>query len=279
MVHFKTVKTKLSQIRTKGFSLVEILIVLGLMGISAMVMASMFSYQFRSQRLMMKKMDLSDLRRVATEVMTGNVSCRCNLNAQNIPFASMGSDATRNVSEIRYNFADDSCAGSSLLASPQNPPTNNLIERIQIENVSPLAVDTYSYELAFYPRIDPGETSLAPVRITNLMAQLDAGSVARCGSSGALDQGLAGLSCPEDEFLVGFNIDGSLDCQPASSSSSGEIFCQTAGGYEGRLFCPADSTFVSCTGSGIFYHLIPAQCYCQDVTSGSCTATLCCMRN
>ncbi len=165
-------------------------------------MATMFSFQFRSQKVMMKKMDLADLRRVATEVMTGRIGCRCNLNAWNIPFAGMGTDATRNVATVRYNFADDTCAGSSLLATSQNIPTNNLIDRIQIENVTPSAIpDTFNYELAFYPRIDPGETSLAPVRITNLAAQVSGGDVTACGSAGGF-VGASGININAIEFEI-----------------------------------------------------------------------------
>ena len=169
---------------SKGFSLIEILIAIGLMGLSAMVIAGLFSQQVQMQRFIIKKMDLGDLRRVATDVMADPLSCACNFQGVNV---NTGAEF-RNLNQIRAQFIDTGAGPQCNTGEVLSSANSTLVENIRMENFRDLGSNRHSYELVFYPRNDPGHVSLQPIRIQNLMVEVLGTTVESCGSIASLAQ-------------------------------------------------------------------------------------------
>ena len=149
------------------------------MGLSAMVIAGLFSQQVQMQRFIVKKMDLAEVRRVATEVMTNPQACLCNFQGVNVnPNAEF-----TNLNQMRAQFVDIGAGPDCSTGEVLTRANSALVESIRMENFRPVGPDRYSFHLVFYPQNDLGHVSLQPVRIRDLGVQLSGATVQDCGSA------------------------------------------------------------------------------------------------
>ncbi len=255
MFHFKTWKRKLYQPGPQGFSLLEILIAIGLFSLVAMGFASFAKVMFAELRAANQKME------VITLESDIQLSLRMNTEACNTMIAPLSFNpnlVTGSSGPVITlpNGILTSLNPQTFIAQPGQPllgTTSGLVvDATELEIIR--EVNPSLYEGVFWVRMDPDSTvrSLAPISTRYfLSAEPGTGNLTGCSPQpvgppcpdgevliGLLEDGeplcqsitqaLAGLSCPATTYLAGFTDNGDPDCQalpeipPAPEPGEGE---------------------------------------------------------
>lgn len=226
-----------------GFSLVEVLIAIGVMAIFAMGFASYISYMSKELRYTSQKMESMETRSSLGRLLSDLPTCSCQLSLHASPFDTTATNPTLAVAQIQTGCDPSSPVFIRAGEMIANSGTQLAISALQIQEIESMGVsDRYRGRLV--AAFDPNSLvrGMRPIDLeihfsTDPASPATAKTITTCdfvagGGGPPLASGSPTPSptpgpsmtstCPAGEYVVGISA-GTLQCAPvvASGGSSG----------------------------------------------------------
>lgn len=173
-----------------GFSLIEMMIVVGIMGVVSLGFASMMLTQARFQRQINQSIERNDLAQFLSSVMSADSNCPCQFAGHPV---TAGVTSLTGIAQLKASCVSVQARTlASVGAMVPGSQTGLKVASIGLANIGSAGANTYTADLQI--QFDPDSTvvSLHPVS-QPLIVQTDAtGNVVRCSNAGATCQTLGG---------------------------------------------------------------------------------------
>jgi len=154
-------------LNSKGFSLVEVMVVVGIMGISTLAMMSMHTTQLKANNYLEFQLKRTQLQgTIINQFLNDPNNCKCLFNGA-VPYPVAGTNALSGVSPTQVGTYHFATAGVCATASMPSPFVNNLgidglkTTSIKLENISPTA-DPNIYSGRFNINVQSSKEVLGP---------------------------------------------------------------------------------------------------------------------
>lgn len=238
-----------------GFSLVEVLVTVGVISIMGLAMATMMSSLERQNKALGQKLESIELEQSLNRILVDNASCGCLFD---YPAWTTGTP------EINLTHLKKGCSADNLLATDTSIYTNSQlkVETIKLKNITPFAGSgTISGDVEIV--LKNGVNSMKPIRIPGLRFSPDdittptkiagcvgvAGAETMCtGMGGTWKDGkcqlpmMATAISTSDciaQYGVGWTWNGSACAPPAQACPAGKVGAYLINaplGSQGELF-------------------------------------------
>ncbi len=198
-------------------------LVMGLMSLMTMALASMFDTQLQTTRALERKLTILDRKRALMDLTIDAIQCTKNFEGKNI-----GSGSTYHFSELAHYNTDGSKfaaifrTGQALIAG-----ASVMISDISLTNIvrhTSGTEFTANLQVSYDdPSARTGRAQLGiwnrPIVVDGVSFRTDPSNPSVIVSCANRDgtRSLAGQTCAAGLVMVGFNVDGSLNCQAASA--------------------------------------------------------------
>ncbi len=204
-------------INAVGFSLVEMLVLIGLLSIIALISASLINNLNRELKAVEQRADSLNLRGTLEVTLASLPICSCLMSSFAAPFDPTATSTA--VSEIKSSCA----AGASTIikAGQLVDGTQLTVNQIALENIEQLGPDLYKGQIKVnYLKTDMNIRQIKPITM-GVQFKTGSGSnpkiIVACfgvGVSSGFNEFTG--SCPSGQFLQGFN-NGVMLCAPVAS--------------------------------------------------------------
>lgn len=249
--------------RERGFTLIQVLVTLPILGIIVMSVSSYMVYIARENSYLSQKLESLNLKQVTMAALLNSDICVANLSQSSADF----SDATLTAKSNQVLSLTSLTVGannSSLARVNESVGGTGLrVSAILFKDVVATLTDNQYWgvlEIQFEHSsltISP----ISPIRIDQLV-EVDPATnkVSNCLSSPSQGRGnntgsLAGLgSCPTGSFVSGFSQQGGLICTQGGSSSSPTTIIGGRGGGGGSAINIGGATAIANGGSATAVH-------------------------
>ncbi|MCM2282467.1 MAG: prepilin-type N-terminal cleavage/methylation domain-containing protein [Bdellovibrionaceae bacterium] len=290
--HFKSNRNSRKKPDQSGFSLIEVVVVMGIMTVLTLGFASYMSFVNTELRAAHQKMEFMELRTTLGRTLSDLSTCSCQLNLHASTFNGAAAMTSASVSKL-----NSSCdpAASVIIEDGQpvaNSNTRLTVQAIAITDIRPLGVSN-KYEGKFTVSLqnDGLVRGLRDIRIdvqfmTDPASPPGAKKIQSCvfvngGMSGGSTLATLSGSCPVGQFLTGFSS-GVVQCSAVlvggkiSDSDPAYTLTSPGDGCIGTSCRTADygpCSGPSCTTNGLFCEG-PNCAACA--MGASCSGTTCC---
>lgn len=186
-----------------GFGIIETLVCLGIMGVVAAGMASLFLAQQKQIRALLQKQEIVDLRTVVVRQLGITNNCTWQLKDKLISIAPPPTMTNPSSSVIRFSgntlYWGTSIASVPIAVEGQFIPNSNnrvRIQEISYKNIYPTAPGSSEYNGTIEINFDPQSTALnmkplqIPLTVVTIPVNPSTVKIASCGISGPAATGI-----------------------------------------------------------------------------------------
>lgn len=159
----------------KGFTLVEILISVGIMAIVSMAISQLFVSQMRQNKQINQRLEITDLNNLLLQVFQAQALCDLNFQSIKFDISNPNTIPEVNIPQISSGLGQAIAKQSTPLSSSQN---DLLIDKITLTNIKQIGGQYYQASLRIDLKVNAGYMPPKPILINQLFETTTSGSEA-----------------------------------------------------------------------------------------------------
>lgn len=236
-----------------GFTLIEVLIVMGIMSVVALGFAQMLTTQMRFQKQVGQSMERNQFGQFLSNILNDANNCPCQFTGHTIFASTANVTGIQDLKSTCGTQAQTIANGSAPLPGSE---TGLKVSDISLVQVTPAGANTYTARLQV--QFDPASTvvSLHPVSQPLVLQTDNTGKVITCSNAEANCLSLGGIW---NGTNCSFSLNPASACQSlggtwtgssCTSASNPAANCQSLGGTWNGSSCSLTNLAATCVGLG-----------------------------